>query len=439
MVMYDIYSFMGNQQTQAQSQPSSFLEGGIVSAIVNDQHTQDLLKRHNLRAQSVTWEDTARTNGSCWGANISDMTLVVNDSSRGRLMPVIRSPNFSDHTDDVPIENFRLLLGNDDAVSPKRIVTLAEYLDELRLFHRERDSVVLTSSQCCVIPVDEGTTDFAVQLFNYQSLDNDPAVLVILVSKDGTSTQVVQKSNQKLFFNDKGTARWFSAERLQDFRERKTGVKEEKIKSHTEMKSEEKIENTIMMIQVPLEVKPRELGMGSKVKFESAPIGPTLCCDSSSEDDCGEGGMFAGGYSGDDELCNTTADFSSTKIGAVSSRKIPARGMDMGMIGLGSEAGAFIGTNGLTLKRDMRFPVRCTFQYYRVTDQSNIDEQSVQDIAAQISQAAAKAVASGSLVTEVDTSRITEPDLANPNLSDTPGKLDEREYLWGENKMAGFL
>ena len=55
-----------------------------VSNIVLNKQTQDLLHSYGLKAHSVTWEDTGRYKGSCWGPNISDMTLIVNSDGQGR-------------------------------------------------------------------------------------------------------------------------------------------------------------------------------------------------------------------------------------------------------------------------------------------------------------------------------------------------------------------
>ena len=59
----------------------------------------------------MTWEDTGRSKGSCWGPNISDMTLAITEDYN--LMPVIRRDNFSDETCDVKIENFKVNIGNE--------------------------------------------------------------------------------------------------------------------------------------------------------------------------------------------------------------------------------------------------------------------------------------------------------------------------------------
>jgi hypothetical protein len=374
------------------------------------------------------------------------MTLVVKDGSR--LMPVIRKPNFSDVTDDLPIDTFRVRVGNQEEKAESKVIPLREYLSNLSLYtdntHEvnlviDRDSHVLTSSQCCVIPVQRGnTTEFAVQLFNYQSYDEDPAVLVVLVSKDGVSTQVIQRSNQKLFFNDKGSGRWFTLERHQDYKERKTGQKQEKIKSHTEMSADEKQENVIMMIQIPLKQKerPKSRGFGSKgiaLGSNAGWCGTEECMDMS---------MAACAFSSGPPVYRS--------MNLAPQVHVKGAGMDMGMIGLGSEDGPFIGTKNLELVRDDRFPIRCTFQFYRGTDENFVAEPDVKDIADQLAKASTVAKDSGSLVTNTDTGRVTEPDLTNPQPSDTPfGKLEERDYLkqvqtqatqdWGTQSMATFM
>lgn len=421
---------MASSRQQTQVNPIDVL----VANIVRDRSTQDLLTAYGLRAHSVTWEDTGRSKGSCWGPNISDMTLVVKDGDR--LMPVIRKPNFSDVTDDLPIETFTVRMGNEGADAKSQLVPLLDYLKNVGThtdekgntvqldLHCDRDTHVLTSSQCCVIPVPtEAKTEFAVQLFNYQSYDEDPAVLVILASKDGVSTQIVQRSNQKLFFNDKGTSRWFTAERLQDYRTRKTGKKQDKVKSFTEMKEDEKLENVIMMIQVPLKQKPRPKTRGGGFfAMDGGSYNMAAACAfgvAEEEECCEDFGLF-----GDSPPVYRSMNLQSHVKGV---------GMDMGMIGLGSEEGPFVGTNNLKLERDDRFPIRCTFQYYRVTDENFINEHDVKDISVQVSKATTIATASGSLVTNEDTGRVTEPNLKNPLPSDNPfGKVvpkDERDYL----------
>lgn len=48
-----------------------------VSSIYRNSQLSSLANKYGLNISSVTWEDTSRTKGSCYGDNISDMTLAV--------------------------------------------------------------------------------------------------------------------------------------------------------------------------------------------------------------------------------------------------------------------------------------------------------------------------------------------------------------------------
>ncbi|MBP0012103.1 MAG: hypothetical protein J7545_21090 [Roseofilum sp. SBFL] len=77
----------------------------------------DRVRILGLNVVNVMWEDTARTAGSVWGPNITDMTLQVrhgNNSQKKELLPVIRYPNFTDKTGDVPLEYVYLKEGIDN-------------------------------------------------------------------------------------------------------------------------------------------------------------------------------------------------------------------------------------------------------------------------------------------------------------------------------------
>ena len=104
-----------------------------------------------LNVLNVMWEDTARTAGSAWGANISDMTLQVrypDSAQRKELLPVIRYPNFTDKTGDIPLEFVKLKVGNEKDKDLK-VITLREYLMDLnkyishpKKFHRENQPLI---------------------------------------------------------------------------------------------------------------------------------------------------------------------------------------------------------------------------------------------------------------------------------------------------------
>lgn len=380
----------------------------LVSNIVQSKPTQDLLHAHGLTAYKIAWEDTGRSKNSCLGPNISDMSLLARGTSESRyesadvLMPVIRRPNFSDVTDDVPIDAFKVNYKGS-------LVTLEQLLKDLGVYDK-RDSVVLTSSQCCVLPVESGKkTQFTVQLCNYQSSRSEPAVLTILASKNGTSVQVLDSANTQLFFDDHGTARWFSAERLEDVRIRQNAVKA-KVDSFKEMTNEEKLDNSLMMIQVPLFVQ--------KTRRSYQCMGSSEECD--------------------EEMCAWEDTEESCSLG----RK-QFRGMDMAQLGLGDSEGPYCGIRGVTLKRDANFPVRCTFQYYRVTDSGTIDEKDIIDIKEQLDQSHKIAVGHGSLVLNTASGRVTEPVLpANANASSASVSASA---VWtgtnpqAKNQMASFV
>jgi len=410
--------------------------GNLVKKIVYDPETKEFLKIYSLCASNVTWEDTARTKGSSWGPNISDMTLRVDDNGRGINMPVIRSPNFSDVTHDIPMSHFNLQVGNEEYGTSK-VVTLEEYLTNFQSYSEvdgsttlfnSRDTEVLTSAQCCMLPCeDNGKVEFAVNLYNYQTTRDNPAVLVIVSTKDGTSAQILDASATQLLFNDKGRARNFAIERLKDVREKRTGVKQEKVKTFKEMKTEEKAENAILIFQVPLVVpKPERIMYGNM-------LGGAMkeCCMSNSygEEECDqlEGGidMFGGGGDSDEEFWdeedNCDDEVEETVFKSMSkkkckfnakSSKVQGSGMDMGVISLGEDKGEFKGTVGKKLVRDIDYPIRCTYQFYRVTDEDHITLENVTDIKEQLDTATSDSVASGSLVTG-DSDRVTEPTLIN--------------------------
>ena len=60
------------------------------------------------------------------------MTLAVSQKSTlfggAKNMPVIRQPNFSDITCDIPLENFKVPVGNEKGSLDLKSISLKEYL-----------------------------------------------------------------------------------------------------------------------------------------------------------------------------------------------------------------------------------------------------------------------------------------------------------------------
>src|SRR5262249_18535432 len=93
-----------------------------------------------------------------------------------------------------------------------------------------RDSHFLVSAQAVFLPIPkEGKAEFNPVLFNYQSAPGSPAVLTVLVTRQGTSVSVIENRpedfssagrGQELYFNNKGQRAAFTAERKSDVEQR---------------------------------------------------------------------------------------------------------------------------------------------------------------------------------------------------------------------------
>ncbi len=133
---------------------------GMAAKLVHlDKHKKSVkyARENNLSISGISWSDNARLKHSCLGPAICDMTLTVCDY----LMPMIRRPNFSDETTDLPISLFSGNTGNESG-SVKTNIPLKVYLEEYGLY-LPRDEQILTSAQYCVVPDDK---PFVPQLFS---------------------------------------------------------------------------------------------------------------------------------------------------------------------------------------------------------------------------------------------------------------------------------
>ena len=343
--------------------------------LTTDKATTSLAHSYGLAVNTVSWEDTGRTKGSCWGPNISDMTLYAESFN----MPVLRKPNFADVTADRNIEDFMVAVGNESG-NPLKQISFKEYLENLDKYSKnpnikplllERDSKLLVSSQACMLPLSDGEVEFCVQLYNYQSAydSSDPAVLVVVASAQGTSAQIIY-GNTKLYMNDNGRSFNFKAKRLSDDRS------ERGVSTSGPMSSDEKNRNVLFIYQIPLKQKPRPMrraGAGAMMLYDS----------------------FEG--------CS-----GMEKCMALDKKVRSTRGLEKAVLSKGRDMGAFTGTNGLTLERDDRFPIRCTVQYYNVTDVAIITEPQMKELSDTINTVYSTAPFTGSLVLSEST-RVTEP------------------------------
>ncbi|HIK33070.1 MAG TPA: hypothetical protein IGS17_03085 [Oscillatoriales cyanobacterium M59_W2019_021] len=380
------------------------------ASMVGNADAQSLAQQYGLNILDITWEDTGRYYNSAVGPNISDMTIQVqqhnpiSDEYKLSLMPVIRHPNFSDESADVPLDRFFLLVGNEKNQDLKR-VSLREFLGDLRGYLHEpeswageknslladRDTHVLVSAQACFLPIPQGSNaKFNPVLFNYQSYQENPAVLTILATREGTSVTIIDNVRdgfeagmtwgQRLFFNQNGERASFTGQRLSDFQGESGDVRTPTV----EAAGEEGL-NMVMLIQVPLKQK--------EPLMPPAPIG-----------------------------------FGGVSLLSGEAMAMPDSNVEAAVIGHGEIEGPFTEIDNLAIERDPDFPIRVTVQFYKATSNGVVSQKDMQDIREQIDRVYEDADYVGSLVVDGPSNRPTEYDgskLEPPNWWDEFWKRHE--------------
>jgi hypothetical protein len=261
--------------------------------------------------------------------------------------------------------------------------SLEDYLKGRNLFSA-RDTHILSSAQCCILPND---SDFCVEMYNYQSTKENPAVLVILVTESGITEHVLTESDRgvfKLLFNVKGDQSYLHIDNKCENGVVKT--------SHSELNKKEREKNLVRVFQIPLMVPKSQ----QQLQFMNP------CA------------FTTGGY---EEECDYLMEKCS------SSKSYTARGgLSMGQVSVGSVYGKYTPPKS-DLKRDDSMPIRCTFQYYRVSSGNpDISEAEAEDIATQLRRMSVVETARSSLVEDASTGRPTESDkkhFAPENINDT--------------------
>ena len=367
---------------------------GDVAGMTGDGEATAMAGRHGLGIINVLWEDTGRWEGSSVGPNISDVTIEVETSTAGgqrqtMLMPVLRHDNFTDTTADVKLDRIFVPVGNAkgggalSTISLRALLASPErYLSLPRQGHikrgsllAERDSHALVSAQHAFLPVPKaGKVNFWPVIFNYQSTAKNPAVLTILVTRQGTSVTIVDNQRdtlagswgQRLYFNDHGQKAPLLAERLKDVQAKGTTANGERAASLGDDA------NLLMLIQVPL--------------MYSA---PAFMAD-------GEGGSNEGlAYDAPMAAPSMAAAGGGAEMARAARREAD---VDTAVLGHGPSEGTFTELDGLTIERDARFPVRVTVQFYQATATGVVSEADMARMAAQIDKVYARGDYVGSLV-----------------------------------------
>ena len=352
-----------------------------VVEMARDWELRDRLRQLDLDIVNVMWEDTARTPGSVWGPNITDMTLQVRHGTGNKmrsLLPVIRYPNFTDKTGDVPLELVSIKVGN-EAGKDLQVIPLKDYLNNLSKYisdrntiHEEnqplitdKDSHVLVSAQACFLPIpQQGKCSFNPVLFNYQSRPDSPAVLAVLITPEGSSATVLDNNTdraewgQNVFFNNNGQKTCLTGERLSDYKAnlaaelaRSEGISVDEAGDRVTVADDV---NMVMVIQVPL--KPNPEAFRHEERQRGISLGAVAMCYSKSSD------------------------------------------MEDAVIGHGEDEGEHPELGGHRLERDDRYPIRVTVQFYKATSNGIVDEEDLANIYYSIETAYTSADYIGSLV-----------------------------------------
>ena len=374
-----------------------------VTNMVSDQDLVSRVRRRQLALVNVAYEDTGRAQGSALGPNISDLTLQVrrrDPSGRfeSSIMPVIRPPNFVDRTGDVPSDRFFVRVGNERGQNLTSI-PLTDVLKNLKGFAARpesilgdgnvlagRDSHFLVSAQAVFLPIPKsGKAQFNPVLFNYQSAPGSPAVLTILVTRQGTSMQVIENKaedataagwGQELYFDNKGQRAAFTAERKSDVAERiaaQGGPKNEDDRTALQ-----KGADVLFLVQVPL--KHAQLGR----------LGGALP----------SGGAGAMAPSAPAAQAAPAPMKPSAKKGAAaeSAGSADRSDVEQAVLGHGPNVGPFNEGHRLLIERDPKFPIRITVQFYKATSNGAVSDIDLDSISRSIGSVYEHADAVGSLV-----------------------------------------
>jgi hypothetical protein len=390
----------GDERRPRRRPPAASSFRQTIDRVVSMPSNGDLQRRvreRGLNVVNVMWEDTARYQGSSVGPNISDLTLQVRenigDGTRTHLLPVIRHPNFSDRTADVPMDKLWVRVGNERGGGRTRAVPLEDVLSDLREYvsypnslngsgdlTAERDTHALVSAQHVFVPLRaEGRAEFNPVLYNYQSSPGNPAVLVLLATRQGTSIQVIENRpgdqsvqgwGQQLFFDNEGQRTVFTAER-------RSAVADRIERGEAEDQDEGALEegaDMMMVIQVPL--RRREPPRAQYGAYDGMALG---------------GGTAA-------QPVSAAPMPAAVASSSGSARRAMRSDVETAVIGHGEDMGRFPGLRELRLVRDERFPIRVTVQFYKATSNGVVDAEDLDDARRAIDRVYADADYVGSLV-----------------------------------------
>jgi hypothetical protein len=397
----------------------------VVANLERNDRAQKFAKDHGLNITKISWDDNSRYKGSSFGDVITDSTMVVN----GRCMPLVRNPNYTDLTCDIPISNFNLTIGNETKDGELKRISFEQMLKteltkqtkgKIKNMYLDRDMKILVRAQASFIPgAKDSKTSFNQRLRCYGTQRDNPSILAIVGSSNGTSVQVITEDNQDLFFNKAGRAANFEATRLTRHRELTNTVKDTK-----EMDEKEKEQNVLFIFQIPLKQKKIErrhsgfdFGMlGSTPKSKSLYSFPVAYPQM--------GGAFAMESASAGSFMASCAAIPASFSFTPQDRSL---GLEDAIVSVGEGHSDFKGTQDMTLERDERYPITLTIQFFKMLDTADIPEIEFINIADKIKRIHELAGVSGSLVTDGFTGRITESQSSKIQPPYIPKTLSDKE------------
>ncbi len=411
-----------------------------VANMIDDERAYTLAEAYRLSILNVLWEDTGRWEGSSVGPNISDVTIEVEgfrDGKKARtyLMPVMRHENYTDKTADVKMDNILIPVGNQAKNGQLALISLTELLKDPTPYlsnadkgkikggtlWAKRDSHALVSAQHAFLPVPkEGQATFWPVIFNYQSTKKNPAVLTILVTRQGSSITIIDNNRdtvtggdswgQRLYFNKGGEKAPLIAERMSDVKDKGVTANGENAQDLNDDA------NVLMLIQVPLKYRaPRRAAYNAPMKMAAQ---------------------------GSAELSDKAAPSAGPPAEAQrSTRRDERPDIDTAVLGHGPTEGPYTELDGLTIARDPRFPVRVTLQFYQATSNGVVGKVNMKAMAGQIRKVYGKGDYVGSLVVPSGVDRMRPTNWTGVSTApavtwtDVPG-LVERAALYALLPLA---
>ncbi len=212
----------------------------LASQLYSDQEKRSFIKAQNFEGFSIRWEDAERISGLKYGPGRGELVVRQNYQHPAsgefftRVIPVLRSPNFFEKEIEVQAKDFLLRTGNQKGTVLKNsnlqqiLITPSESLgltagrivgDKLST----PKTKILLSAQGSFVPKHKlEDLPFTFDYYNHQTTKEDPGVLTILASEEGSSSSLItntdeQQNNspgQVIYSNKAGTRSGFSTKKI---------------------------------------------------------------------------------------------------------------------------------------------------------------------------------------------------------------------------------